>query len=147
MGTAESWAKDGSRASCANRLGSLGEPVGTSSKRFGETTSDFEARLAKLRAMTKDDPAAWWDWVVDGIANNDSCSDDDVGLGYFATPIVSEVVTDVPGVLASEAILGGMTSSSVCFLWSDDPETGTEALRVRIAKATEAVRKVIAAIG
>ena len=105
-----------------------------------------EARLAVLREMTTDDGPTWWNPIVDGIENNDDCSADDPGLGDYATPVVHEIVTDVPGVLASEAILGGMTSSSVCFVWSQDRGAATQALEARIAEATSAVQRVLARV-
>jgi hypothetical protein len=38
------------------------------------------------------------------------------GSGSLATPIVEDVITGVPGVLIGKGIMGGMTSSSVCFM-------------------------------
>jgi hypothetical protein len=113
----------------------------------GNSQEQIDARQARLRKLTKGDGAAgWWGWVVEEIAGNDSCSDDDVGLGYFATDPVAQMVREVPQVLVGDAVLGGMTSTLVCFLWSDDQEAAIDALEARIGEATEAVRGVTAAI-
>lgn len=103
---------------------------------------EWEDRIEKLKGLTAHRQETWWAEAVDNIEGNDDCTDDDEGLGCYATPIVTEIIEDVPGVFVGETILGGMTSSLVWFLWADNREAGRSALKDKIGEATKSVRLV-----
>jgi hypothetical protein len=105
-----------------------------------------ESRMQKLEVLTAEDSAPWWAELVKEIQEDENYDEDDEHLGRLATPVVSFVVRDVPGVLLSHGTRDDERTVGIIFLWSADREAATDALQTRVREATQAVHTVTAAL-
>jgi hypothetical protein len=89
-----------------------------------------------------DNPEAFEDWdpefmVPDHYASNEA-------LAEFADPMAEAIVRKIPGITVTYKLLGGMTSGTSTFVWSDDPAAGRAAIDAAVPSAIKTIEQVIA---
>lgn len=124
-------------------------------------TADARLRLAATVVMGED--PVWWAALQETILD---CSDpeawvhdyDDSDSSYqvpddwldpetlaeFADPLASAVVENLPGIKVTYEVLGGMTSGTVYFVWSEDASAGQAAIEATFSSATKTIETMIA---
>jgi len=126
-------------------------------------TAETRLRLA-ANAVPGQDPA-WWaalretildcdapeDWVYDYADNPDGIPEavdyvDPMTLAEFANPVALAVVENLPGLSVSYEILGGMTSGTSYFVWSEDPVEGQATIDAAFASSIRTVEMMIATL-
>ena len=65
-------------------------------------------------------------------------------LAEFAISMVEEVVQNLAGISVSYETLGGMTSGTSIFVWSDDPVAGRATIDAAVASVIKTVEMVVA---
>ena len=64
----------------------------------------------------------------------------------FANPMAEAVVQNLAGISVTYEILGGMTSGTSIFVWSDDPLAGRATIEAAVASAIKTVEIVVATL-
>ena len=64
----------------------------------------------------------------------------------FANPMAEAVVQNLAGISVTYEILGGMTSGTSIFVWSDDPLAGRATIEAAVASAIRTVETVVATL-
>jgi hypothetical protein len=72
---------------------------------------------------------------------------DPVTLAEFANPMAEAVVEDLPGINVTYEILGGMTSGTLVFVWSEDPAAGQSTIDAAFVSAIDTVEMIIRTLG
>ena len=112
-----------------------------------------EARLRLAANAVVGKKPAWWAALHRGILNcNDPeaiCDDPDgdpVASAEFANPMANAVLQNLPGITVTYQVLGGMTSGTSIFVWSDDPLAGRATIEAAVASAIRTVEMVVATL-
>ena len=90
-----------------------------------------------------DNPEAFKDWDPDEYMLPDYYYDP-VKLSEFANPMAEALVQNIPGISITDETLGGMTSGSSTFVWSDDPVAGRTAIDTAVTSAIKTIEEVTA---
>jgi hypothetical protein len=91
-----------------------------------------------------EDPEAVLAWYRDDPDYETNYLTDPMALSEFANPMARAVVQNLPGITITNPVLGGMTSGSSTFVWSDDPVAGQAAVDAAVTSAISTVEMVIA---
>ena len=117
----------------------------------GEKT--VEARLTiAANAIVGEKPARWavlHRAILNCTDPEAICDDpygDPVASAEFANPTANAVLQNLPGITVTYQVLGGMTSGTSIFVWSDDPLAGRATIEAAVASAIRTVEMVVATL-
>jgi hypothetical protein len=99
-----------------------------------EETVEARLKLA-TNAIAGEKPAWWWDL-------HQAIAEPIVGAN-FANSMMEEVIRNLPGISISYETLGGMTSGTSIFVWSDDPVAGWATIDAAVASVIRTVEMVV----
>jgi hypothetical protein len=103
--------------------------------------ADEETVKARLKLATNaiagEKPAWWWE-LHQAILEWPKPEP----RAQFANPMVEAIVQNLPGISISYETLGGMTSGTSIFVWSDDPVAGWATIDAAVASVIRTVEMV-----
>jgi hypothetical protein len=104
---------------------------------MGDADEETVEALLKLatNAIAGEKPAWWWD-LHQAIAER-------IVGANFANSMMEEVIRNLPGISISYETLGGMTSGTSIFVWSDDPVAGWATIDAAVASVIRTVEMVV----
>lgn len=112
-----------------------------------ESVDGGKRQLAALQgSFSRTDPPKWWSDLCELIWEKPSeqrPAEDDDEFGELATAIIPDCIDEVETIVATWAVLGGMTSGVSWFLWSTTPEKAKEEIAARIDKVICQLRAVV----
>ena len=108
-----------------------------------------EARLRLAANVAGGEKPTWWgaleQAVLDGY-DPDARSDDPMTITQFANPMALAVAENLPGLIVTYETIGGMTSGTSIYIWSDDPVGGRATIDAAFASAISTVGMMVATL-
>jgi hypothetical protein len=111
-----------------------------------DETSWAPRRDALLRLFGQGMEPPWWSDFADLLTDFDALGSDEEGDAFLARciePILEAILLGVDGIRLVTSIMGGMTSSSVCLVWSEDSSAAIADIQARIATEVDGLREKI----
>lgn len=99
-----------------------------------------EARLSKLKAAMGPDAAPWWSELLEWLWDWDQMPDDPTLEQDFTARLAYFIVEEVPSVIRSSEIIGGMTSADHVFVWSEKPGAAVAAIEAQVSKTAAVIQ-------
>ena len=108
-----------------------------------------EARLSVAANAVAGEKPTWWAALEEAVLGGydpDARSDDRMTISQFANPMALAVAENLPGLIVTYETLGGMTSGTFIYIWSDDPVEGRATIDAAFASAIRTVGLMIASL-
>jgi hypothetical protein len=108
-----------------------------------------EARLSLAANAVAGEKPTWWAALQEAVLGGydpDARSDDRMTIAQFANPMALAVAETLPGLIVTYETLGGMTSGTFIYIWSDDPVEGRATIDAAFALASSTVKMMIATL-